>query len=101
MTPAFADFLRANGYVEFLDMGNGMWVGIKRLLFHWTMHTGCLGDEDSYDDRWCYATEDLARRELAAWAALGYQGEPQGWHRHPKSGRRREEGDPAKETYNP
>lgn len=48
-------------------------------------------------DTWCY-TGELAP---AAWrAALSWDGsgEPDGWYRHPASGRRREGGDPRKET---
>ncbi|AXQ69838.1 hypothetical protein HOU03_gp430 [Caulobacter phage CcrSC] len=98
MTPKFEAFLHDNGYVEFVDMGNGMWAGIKRLMFHWTMHTGEIDNEWSYVDRWCYQTRELASAALRAWAADGFDGEPQGWHKHPKTGRTREGGDPAKET---
>jgi hypothetical protein len=35
-----------------------------------------------------------------AWELVGGVGEPQGWHRHPNTGRRREDGDPTKETIN-
>src|SRR5688572_7310260 len=50
-----------------------------------------------HDDTWVY-TAELAG---AAWrAALTWDGtgEPDGWYRHPASGRRREGGDPTKET---
>lgn len=49
-----------------------------------------------YDDGWCYQ----AAQNDAAWrAALGWDGEdePEGWYRHPDTGRRRPDGDPAKE----
>lgn len=36
-------------------------------------------------DRWCYQTMADARRALDEWNG---EGEPQGWHRHPDSGRR-------------
>ncbi|UTU07938.1 hypothetical protein CcrC1_gp252c [Caulobacter phage C1] len=101
MTPQFEAFLRQSGYVLFEDMGNGMWVGIKRLMFHWTMHVGALDDYLEYDDRWCYETEASARAGLSAWKAQNYAGEPSGWHRHPKTSRRREGGDPSKEEIRP
>jgi hypothetical protein len=47
-------------------------------------------------DAWIYDVEQLD----AGWrAALGWdgKGEPEGWYRHPQSGRRRPDGDPAKE----
>jgi hypothetical protein len=49
-----------------------------------------------WDDSWIY----LAEMEAAAWrAALGWdgEGEPEGWYRHPASGRRRDDGDPRME----
>jgi hypothetical protein len=40
-------------------------------------------------DRWCYETLADARRALMEWS--GEPGtEPEGWHRHPGSGRRRD-----------
>jgi hypothetical protein len=50
--------------------------------------------EWGYGERWCYRTYADALRALAAWNG---NGEPQGWHRHPDTGRRRTEGDPAPE----
>lgn len=43
-----------------------------------------------YEDRWCYHTAEAAKAALDAWDGTG---EPNGWHRHPASGRRvREDG---------
>lgn len=53
-----------------------------------SMEMGC------YDDGWCYHNLASALTALDAWDGSG---EPTGWHRHPPSGRRRENGDPAKE----
>lgn len=80
------------------DLGDGTWVMVRRLLFHWMMVRGDFGDLIGYFDRWCYADEALARSALAAFPlhpGSGY--EPSGWHRHPPSGRRRVDGDPARE----
>ena len=38
-----------------------------------------------YENRWCYHCAADARRALAEWDGTG---EPQGWFRHPGSGRR-------------
>lgn len=49
-----------------------------------------------FDDGWCYQ----AAQTDAAWrAALGWDGEdePEGWYRHPETGRRRPDGIAAKE----
>jgi hypothetical protein len=54
-----------------------------------------LGD-GYYTDTWIYDCE----QHDAGWrAALGWdgEGEPEGWYRHPQSGRRRPDGDPTKE----
>lgn len=49
-----------------------------------------------YTDTWIYDVE----QSDAGWrAALGWDGrdEPEGWYRHQQSGRRRPDGDPARE----
>jgi hypothetical protein len=53
-----------------------------------------IADKIGYADRWCYATRELAQKALDEWTG---QDEPSGWHRHPATGRRRENGDPARE----
>lgn len=63
---------------------DGRIIGVHRFLFTW----GLIVDIDpvGYADRYCY--HDLATCSLAflTWDGTG---EPNGWHRHPKSGRRR------------
>lgn len=49
-----------------------------------------------YTDRWCYGTVPAAVAAAKAWDGVP-PGEPDGWHRHPSSGRRRPNGDPAAE----
>lgn len=51
-----------------------------------------------YDDCWCYHTLEAATAAAEAWSG---RGEPDGWHRHPPTGRRRPNGDPALEYVNP
>lgn len=76
------------------------YVVIKPLLFHWTMIRGSLLDLVGYDDRWCYADEDSARIAFDAFPDRPDPGyEPDGWHRHPKTGRRRERGEPETEYH--
>jgi hypothetical protein len=66
---------------------DGRLCGVKRLLFHWTIHVGITFT--GHDERYCYATFAGAASALEAWDG---EGEPDGWHKHPSSGRRR---DPA------
>ncbi len=72
----------------------GIYGGVRRLLFHWTLIIGDVGDQISYLDRYCYQADEAANRALLAWD--GTQ-EPEGWHRHPYSGRRRPESDASRE----
>lgn len=51
-----------------------------------------------YSDRWCYESMTDAIAALEEWD--GTTAEPEGWHRHPDSGRRRPNGDAAKEYVN-
>lgn len=51
-----------------------------------------------YDDRWCYHTVPAALAAARAWDGTG---EPDGWHRHPDTGRRRPDGDPTREEIRP
>jgi len=57
----------------------------------------CLTNEHcrlSYTDVYCYLTPARALEAMRAWNG---EGEPDGWHRHPQTGRRREDGDPSRE----
>jgi hypothetical protein len=58
-----------------------------------------------YTDCWIYDAEQPGADQVdAGWrAALGWdgEGEPDGWYRHPQSGRRRPGGDRAKEFVRP
>lgn len=86
----------ANGYTDYVEMANGRDACITRLLFTHAI----LADIEpwGYGDRWCFDSYRAALAGLRAWVAAGGEGEPQGWRRHPDSGRRREGGDPNKET---
>jgi len=71
-------------------------------MFHWTMITGSMDNFWGYDDRWCYDDRMvgnmlLVEHALEEWRQRGFEGEPEQWHRHPKTGRRRLHGDPEQE----
>lgn len=85
----FDMYLRANGYTMVRYIDARRWVGLFRFAFTWAIIVGQIGDEFSYDDRWCYHTEDAAAKAMLEWGDKKYAGEPDGWHRHPRSGRRR------------
>lgn len=62
---------------------NGDVAVVQRMLFTWAILAELT--DDYYGDRWCYKTKEAAIRALLDWDG---EGEPQGWHRHPDSGRR-------------
>jgi len=88
-----------NGYLLVAAMPDELWCGVKRLLFHYTLHIGVIGDTQGYDDRYCYATLEGATKGMLEWETRNFQGEPTGWRKHPASERcRNDAGDPESET---
>ena len=61
-------------------------------------HLGLILPEDAglgiYSDAWQYQSRSSALDALERWDG---EGEPEGWYRHPATGRRRPGGDPAQE----
>lgn len=100
-TQSYFAWLRGEdgGFVsEVKEIGDGLYAATKPLLFHWTLIVGQIGDRYAFMDRWCYETQEKAEAALKQWSG---QGEPEGWHRHPASGRRRPGGDPTQEYFAP
>lgn len=100
MTDAeFFSWLRnQNPMIVFLeDRDDGTWVSLERLMFHYTIKIGVIGDQTGYEDRWCVGDRSNAIASWDEWKSRGWADEPTGWNRHPKSGRRRENGDPSLE----
>ena len=64
---------------------DGRVCGVRRLMFHWTLHV----DVDAYgvEDFYCFEEQVTAHLALATWNGTG---DPVGWHRHGRSGRRRD-----------
>lgn len=74
-------------YLDVRSLGDGRYSAIMPLLFTHAIIVGRIGDRVGYSDRWCYGGLSKARTAHNAWDG---QGEPDGWHRHPATGRRRE-----------
>lgn len=72
-------------YIDLKQLPDGRYIGTLRLLFHWTMHVDI--DDVGYADRYCFSTYELAKAAFDVWSG---EGDPDGWHRHPKTGRRRD-----------
>ena len=58
------------------------------------MLVGLIGDRMTYATHYCYENQQKAEAGLRAWNG---EGDPEGWHRHAETGRRRLDGDPTKE----
>lgn len=78
---------QANGYTHLKFFDDGHEAAIMPLMFTHAIVYGL--NHFGYEDRWCYSTYEKAKAALEAWEGTG---EPDGWHRHPKSGRRRHNG---------
>lgn len=70
-------------------LGEGIYAAIKPLLFHWTMIVGMIDNKIEVLDSYCYANQDRALLALIQWNG---KGDPVGWTRHPRTGRRRPNG---------
>ena len=75
------------GYSDIRILPGRRYVAIMPLLYTHAIIIGSIGDQLGYADRWCYGGRAAAIAALEAWDG---QGEPEGWHRHPGTGRRRE-----------
>lgn len=83
--------VRANWepYVTDLQVKAGRILAIQRLMYTWALLADLTPWGHERDGRWCYSSYDKARAALDAWN--GEDGtEPDGWHRHVNSGRRRD-----------
>lgn len=54
-----------------------------------------------YDDMWCYDSLTSALLGALCWDGNYPDTEPEGWFRHPPTGRRRKDGDPSTEYVSP
>ena len=73
------------------------YIGVMPLLFTGALIIGSTDNRRTYLDRWCYHSVEEAIAAGDAWSGDWPKTEPEGWHRHPATGRRREHGDPSKE----
>lgn len=73
------------GIKDVKKIGENHWAGTKDFMFTHAVIVGRIGDIYGFDNRWCYKNHRDAKRALDGWSG---HGEPDGWHRHPASGRR-------------
>lgn len=91
-------FFKNNGYTHPRFIHTGKIACIMPLLYTAAIITlDPENYESCYEDRWCYKSHNAASAALDVWQSGE---EPLGWHRHPRTGRRRENGDPTTEYIN-
>lgn len=78
--------LDENGYLIRKQAENGREIGIMAFMYTWAI----IADITvvGYEDRWCYHELVDALHAFSEWNG---EGEPEGWHRHPNTGRRIDE----------
>ncbi len=86
------------GYESEVQLSDGRCVWLQRKMFTWAIVIG-QANAACYDEHWCYETQEAAERALSAWNPFDTP-EPEGWIRHPRTGRRRPGGDASKEYIN-
>lgn len=84
-----------HGYTGYTTYPSGRDACIARFAFTFAILADMTPD-GGHGERWCYDTIGQARAALEAWNGE-HDTEPQGWHRHPATGRRRPDGDAARE----
>jgi hypothetical protein len=76
---------------DFIVMPSGELACVNRYLFTHAITYGI--SRDLFEDRWCYHTYADALTALIHWYKnFDAMPEPDGWHRHPSSGRRVHDG---------
>ena len=97
----FTYLLSQEGYSDPRPIRENEYACIVNFIFTHAIIVGRIGQYGTYNDRWCYETYEKAKAAFDAWDGVG---EPDGWHRHPNTGRRREFdelGEMTKEYVNP
>lgn len=72
-------------YLDTKQIGNGMYATIAPFLYTHDIIVGHMHDRYGYMNRWSFHTYDATKAALDKWDGTD---EPQGWHRHPATGRR-------------
>jgi hypothetical protein len=84
------------GAILFREVGDGRGIWVYPMIYTFSLAIGPLGSP-CYDNYWCYRDLLSVMKAYSEWDVTE-EPEPQGWVRHPKTGRRRfPSGDPATE----
>lgn len=74
------------GYLDVRVLDEHRYAAIMPFMFTHAIIVGRLGNLNTYDDRWCYHGYQVAKAALDTWDG---RGEPENWHRHSATGRRK------------
>lgn len=77
------------------DLGDGRSIWLRSMLFNLLLSIGPT-DAQWFDDSWEYTDPARALVAFLSWDPAT-QVEPDGWYRHPRTGRRRPDGDASRE----
>ena len=86
-TAGFPTYL-TDYYTDIRPLPGNKYAAINRLLFTCAIIVGKIDYEHGFSDRWCYSSYRDAKEALDNWNG---EGEPEGWHRNPITGRRKNE----------
>ena len=97
----FITALTNQGNLDVTLLNEYEYIGIMPFMFTHAIIIGSYGDASSYNNRWCFHDYALTKKSLEAFlervrrekpkpGSWGVDFEPDGWHRHPLTGRRRE-----------
>jgi hypothetical protein len=89
------------GCLGFYTRSNGIILSVWKITGY--MYNLCVHNRyiiGVYDNVYNYANPELALEWMAKWDGTEVH-EPEGWFRHPATGRRRPDGDKEKEYINP
>ena len=90
--------MKEMGYTSWRELPDGSIMAVGLMAFN---NGRLFADVNSYgyEDCYCYDSLELAEQSMQDFIPDS-DSEPQGWKRHPLSGRRREGGDATKEYIN-
>ena|ERR1700749_2870849 len=101
MKEQFKNWLEKDcSYIEVNFISDMQYVALCPFLYTYAIITGTIQNYYNFDNRWCYESKEKAFQALNQWLENKCQGEPEGWHRQPATGRRRPDGDQLKEYIN-
>jgi hypothetical protein len=94
-TEKIFEFLKSMGYTDPCVLPDGRFAAVLPLMFTAAIIT-CSREHlrTGIDERWCFHDKNKALESLRKWNGTG---DPEGWHRHIPSNRRRTDGDPLRE----